>query len=160
MPAVSAVRAYSCSGPDVIDRAKGVASPIDFHREMYEPPSVTTVRMHADEISVDIELVARLIAVQYPNWSHLALRPVEPWGTDNAIWRLGEDLVVRLPRIYWAKRTTGEGSQVAPEARLAPLGVDTRTGGTGATGQRVPLPLVDRRALLEEARRARRADEV
>lgn len=27
---------------------------------------------------------------------------VEPWGTDNAIWRLGDDLVVRLPRIHWA----------------------------------------------------------
>ena len=70
--------------------------------------------MHADEIAVDIELVARLIAVQYPDWSHLALRPVEPWGTDNAIWRLGEDLVVRLPRIYWAKE------QPAKEAKWLP----------------------------------------
>jgi aminoglycoside phosphotransferase (APT) family kinase protein len=71
--------------------------------------------MHDDEIAVDVELVARLIAAQYPRWSGLALRPVEPWGTDNAIWRLGEDPVVRLPRIAWAKE------QPAKEAKWLPI---------------------------------------
>jgi aminoglycoside phosphotransferase (APT) family kinase protein len=54
--------------------------------------------MHDDEIDVDEALVRRLLVTQMP---HLADRPlaiVEPWGTDNAIWRLGADLVVRLPR--------------------------------------------------------------
>ena len=37
-----------------------------------------------------------------PSLAHLPLVIVEPWGTDNAIWRLGSELVVRLPRIGWA----------------------------------------------------------
>jgi len=71
--------------------------------------------MHDDEVPVGVELVARLIADQYPHWGDLALRPVEPRGTDNAIWRLGEDLVVRLPRIAWAKE------QPAKEAKWLPV---------------------------------------
>jgi aminoglycoside phosphotransferase (APT) family kinase protein len=60
------------------------------------------MRMHEDEEAVTDALVRRLLARQMP---HLASRPltmVEPWGTDNGIWRLGDDLVVRLPRIEWA----------------------------------------------------------
>ena len=74
--------------------------------------------MHADEVEVGDELVRRLLTTQMP---HLAERPlaiVEPWGTDNAIWRLGDDLVVRLPRLASAT------AQVELEAtwlpRLAP----------------------------------------
>ena len=58
--------------------------------------------MHADEVEVDVALVRRLVARQMPHLAHRPLAAVEPWGTDNAIWRLGEDLVVRLPRIGWA----------------------------------------------------------
>ena len=58
--------------------------------------------MHADEVEVSEELVRELVSSQFPQWRSLDLRAVEPWGTDNAIFRLGEDLVVRLPRIGWA----------------------------------------------------------
>ncbi len=58
--------------------------------------------MHDDEVPVDHDLVRRLLDTQFPQFAHLPLRRVEPWGTDNAIWRLGDDLVVRLPRIEWA----------------------------------------------------------
>lgn len=81
--------------------------------------TAVATRMHADEVEVSDELVRRLLIGQMP---HLAGRPisrVEPWGTDNGIWRLGDDLVVRLPRI---DRAVG---QVEREAtwlpRLAPL---------------------------------------
>ena len=60
------------------------------------------MRMHADEVEVDEGLVARLLASQMPGLAALPLTRVEPWGTDNAIWRLGDELVVRLPRIRWA----------------------------------------------------------
>jgi len=74
--------------------------------------------MHQDEVEVDDELVGSLLASQMPSLAHLPLVKVEPWGTDNAIWRLGSDLVVRLPRIHWA------AGQVEFEAlwlpRLAP----------------------------------------
>ena len=60
------------------------------------------VRMHEDEVAVDDELVRSLLRSQMPSLAHLPLVVVEPWGTDNAIWRLGSELVVRLPRIDWA----------------------------------------------------------
>jgi aminoglycoside phosphotransferase (APT) family kinase protein len=60
------------------------------------------VRMHRDEVEVTEALVRELIATQMPQLSSRPLTSVEPWGTDNAIWRLGDDLAVRLPRIHWA----------------------------------------------------------
>jgi len=54
--------------------------------------------MHADELDVDVDLVRRLLAEQFPDWSRLPLEPVLPLGTDNANFRLGEELLVRLPR--------------------------------------------------------------
>lgn len=58
--------------------------------------------MHDDEVDVDVELVSRLLEIQFPGWADLPLRPVEPAGTDNAIYRLGASMSVRLPRIDWA----------------------------------------------------------
>jgi aminoglycoside phosphotransferase (APT) family kinase protein len=55
-------------------------------------------RMHADEVPIDATLVRRLLAAQFPRWAGLPLAPVLPWGTDNALYRLGDDLAVRLPR--------------------------------------------------------------
>lgn len=70
--------------------------------------------MHADEVPVDETLVRRLLDAQMPEFAGLSLTIVEPWGTDNAIWRLGDDLVVRLPRIDWAR------GQVARDATWLP----------------------------------------
>jgi aminoglycoside phosphotransferase (APT) family kinase protein len=58
--------------------------------------------MHKEEVEVDEALVRRLLESQLPELADRRLVAVEPWGTDNAIWRLGDDLVVRLPRIHWA----------------------------------------------------------
>ena len=60
------------------------------------------VRMHEGEVAVDDELVRSLLRSQMPSLARLPLVMVQPWGTDNAIWRLGSELVVRLPRIDWA----------------------------------------------------------
>jgi aminoglycoside phosphotransferase (APT) family kinase protein len=70
--------------------------------------------MHEDEVDVDEALVRRLLAGQMPGLADRTLTRVEPWGTDNAIWRLGDDLVVRLPRIHWA------ADQVELEAACLP----------------------------------------
>lgn len=59
-------------------------------------------RMHADEVLVTEPLVRRLIDDQFPQWRHLRITPVPYSGTDNAIFKLGEDMVIRLPRIHWA----------------------------------------------------------
>jgi aminoglycoside phosphotransferase (APT) family kinase protein len=53
--------------------------------------------MHADEIDSDADLVRRLLRAQQPQWAHLPVVPVVSTGTDNAMYRLGDDLVVRLP---------------------------------------------------------------
>lgn len=54
--------------------------------------------MHPDEPDIDERLVRGLLAAQFPEWARLSLAPVESAGTDNAIFRLGDDLAVRLPR--------------------------------------------------------------
>ena len=73
--------------------------------------------MHADEVEVDDALVRRLLAAQMPELADRPLAVVEPWGTDNGIWRLGDDLVVRLPRIRWATGQIGREATWLP--RLA-----------------------------------------
>lgn len=75
--------------------------------------------MHADEIHTDAHLVARLLAGQFPHWAHLPIQPVASAGTDNALYRLGDDMVVRLPRIHWAVENLNKEYQWLP--RLAPL---------------------------------------
>jgi aminoglycoside phosphotransferase (APT) family kinase protein len=59
-------------------------------------------RMHADEVDTDASLVRRLLGAQFPQWAELPIMRVESAGTDNAIYRLGDDMSVRLPRIEWA----------------------------------------------------------
>jgi aminoglycoside phosphotransferase (APT) family kinase protein len=55
-------------------------------------------RRHADEIETDVAFVRRLLAEQFPHWASLPLDPVAESGTVNALYRLGEELVVRIPR--------------------------------------------------------------
>jgi aminoglycoside phosphotransferase (APT) family kinase protein len=74
--------------------------------------------MHDDELDIDLVLVARLVATQFPQWAGLPLRPVEPTGTDNAIFRLGDTRSVRLPRIHWAVTQPEKEREWLP--RLAP----------------------------------------
>lgn len=58
--------------------------------------------MHGGELEIDAGLVRRLLRREQPAWVDLPLRPVPSSGTDNALFRLGEEMVVRLPRIHWA----------------------------------------------------------
>jgi aminoglycoside phosphotransferase (APT) family kinase protein len=74
--------------------------------------------MHDEEVEVDEALVRRLLATQMPELADRPLTMVEPWGTDNAIWRVGDDLVVRLPRIHWATGQIDRDALWLP--RLAP----------------------------------------
>jgi aminoglycoside phosphotransferase (APT) family kinase protein len=78
-----------------------------------------SMRMHADEVVIDEPLVRRLISTQMPEFGGLQLVKVEPWGTDNAVWRLGEEMVVRLPRIHWATGQIDLEREWLP--KLAPL---------------------------------------
>jgi len=64
--------------------------------------AVSQPRMHEDEVDTDADLVRRLLASQHPQWAELPIQRVASAGTDNALYRLGDDLAVRLPRIHWA----------------------------------------------------------
>ncbi|WP_328910975.1 aminoglycoside phosphotransferase family protein [Streptomyces sp. NBC_00234] len=75
---------------------------------------MTGTKMHADEVDIDAPLVGRLIAAQFPAWAHLPVTAVRSAGTDNAMYRLGDDMAVRLPRV---PRAAG---QVAKEQRWLP----------------------------------------
>jgi aminoglycoside phosphotransferase (APT) family kinase protein len=75
--------------------------------------------MHADEADIDISLVRRLLAAQFPHWADLPVEPVDSSGTDNAMYRLGDDMAVRLPRIKGAVGNVDGEQQWMP--RLAPL---------------------------------------
>jgi len=48
-------------------------------------------------VQIDATLVGRLIAVQFPRWASLAIRPVTTQGRDNRTFRLGEHMAARLP---------------------------------------------------------------
>jgi aminoglycoside phosphotransferase (APT) family kinase protein len=59
--------------------------------------------MHEDEVDIDEGLVERLLAAQLPRLAGLPIRAVPSTGTVNAIYRLGDELCVRLPRMQqWA----------------------------------------------------------
>lgn len=70
--------------------------------------------MHADETHIDTDLVRRLVADRLPEWAAMPVEPVPSSGTDNAMYRLGDDLAVRLPRI---PRVAGN---IELERRLVP----------------------------------------
>ena len=59
--------------------------------------------MHEHEIPSDAALVRRLLAAQFPQWADLPIERIETTGTVNALYRLGDDLVVRLPRTDWSE---------------------------------------------------------
>ena len=74
--------------------------------------------------TTDVALVRRMLERQFPQWSDLALRPVDKGGWDNHSFRLGADMVVRLPR------SGAYAGQVAREHRWLPW-----------LAPRLPLPI-------------------
>ena len=79
----------------------------------------STGKLHAAEADIDVTLVARLLAAQFPQWADLPIEPVRSAGTDNALFRLGTDKVVRLPRILTATGQVEKEHLWLP--RLAPF---------------------------------------
>ncbi|HEV2030317.1 MAG TPA: aminoglycoside phosphotransferase family protein [Candidatus Dormibacteraeota bacterium] len=79
----------------------------------------STGKLHADEAPIDVTLVARLLAAQFPQWADLSIEPVRSAGTDNALFRLGKDKAVRLPRILTATGQVEKEHLWLP--RLAPF---------------------------------------
>ncbi|WP_239095790.1 aminoglycoside phosphotransferase family protein [Micromonospora lutea] len=69
--------------------------------------------LHEGEIPVDEGVVRSLLTDQCPQWAHLPLSRAGA-GTDNTMYRLGDDLLVRLPR------TAAKASSLRKELRWLP----------------------------------------
>ncbi len=80
------------------------------------------VKMHEGEIDIDIALVRRLLTEQFPEISERSISLVQSTGTVNAMYRLGDDLCVRLPRLErWADGIDNEWAwlpKLAPHISL------------------------------------------
>ena len=100
---------------------------------------VPTSKMHADELHTDEALVRRLLAAQFPQWAELPIEVLPAGGTDNAIYRLGDELSVRLPRRRdWATGSLDKEFEWLPKlAPLVPLSVPTPVA-RGAPGEGYP----------------------
>lgn len=71
--------------------------------------------LHDDEVVSTPDLVRRLVADQFPRWAHLPVTPGPAGGTDHHLFRLGDDLLVRMPKIVWAQ------DQASSDARWLPV---------------------------------------
>ncbi|MGA4839199.1 aminoglycoside phosphotransferase family protein [Streptomyces sp. G45] len=71
---------------------------------MSEPPPSTEehagerTKAHADKPDIDVPLVRSLLAAQFPQWAALPIERFPSAGTVNEVFRLGDDMAVRLPR--------------------------------------------------------------
>jgi aminoglycoside phosphotransferase (APT) family kinase protein len=96
--------------------------------------------MHPDELPIDEALVRSLVVAQFPEWAALPLRPVRFFGTDNAIYRLGDELAVRLPRREKNVIQLEKEIEWLPKlARLLPLAIPEPVA-VGEPGEGYPLP--------------------
>ncbi len=64
-----------------------------------------TEALHDDELRIDNSLVRSLLATRSPAYAELPLRRLEATGSTNALFRLGDDLLVRMPRQPGGTRT-------------------------------------------------------
>ncbi|PSK98016.1 aminoglycoside phosphotransferase (APT) family kinase protein [Murinocardiopsis flavida] len=91
-------------------------------------------------VEVGTDLVRRLLAAQFPQWAELPIAPVPLSGMDNATFRLGADLSVRLPRFaQWVGQVEREQEWLPRLAPLLPLPVPEPLA-MGRPGEGYPFP--------------------
>jgi aminoglycoside phosphotransferase (APT) family kinase protein len=79
-------------------------------------------KMHEDEVNIDVTLVRELLGAQFPQWATLPIEPIQSIATDNAIYRLGTDMCIRLPRIPGAAKHLETEQKWLPKfATILPL---------------------------------------
>ncbi|WP_406439752.1 aminoglycoside phosphotransferase family protein [Streptomyces sp. NBC_01613] len=93
-----------------------------------------------DGVLIDATLIRRLLAAQFPQWAHLPVRPVPQSGMDNATFRLGDELSVRLPRYaHWVGQVEREHRWLPRLAPYLPLEVSEPLL-MGEPGEGYPYP--------------------
>ncbi|GAB4080589.1 aminoglycoside phosphotransferase family protein [Modestobacter muralis] len=89
---------------------------------------------------LDEILVRRLIAAQFPQWAGLPVTRVEPGGWDNRTFRLGTELLVRLPSAAeYAEAVAKEQLWLPVLAPQLPQPVPVQLAA-GAPGEGFPWP--------------------
>ncbi|MBB3678009.1 aminoglycoside phosphotransferase family protein [Modestobacter versicolor] len=89
-------------------------------------------------MQIDVPLVRRLVRAQFPEWGQLPVRPVTSSGWDNRTFRLGEEMLVRLPSAEGYAAAVGKEQRWLPHlARHLPLPVPVPLA-QGAPGQGYP----------------------
>jgi aminoglycoside phosphotransferase (APT) family kinase protein len=71
--------------------------------------------LHSDEIPIDAELVRRLVGRRMPAHADAPIRRLTSSGSTNALFRLGDELLVRLPR------QPGGSASISKEAVWLPV---------------------------------------
>ena len=96
--------------------------------------------MHDGELEVGAELVRRLVAEQFPELRDLPVSRVRSTGTVNAIFRIGDQLCARLPRLPHGSQDLDREWHWLP--RLAPQLSLTipKPVGRGRPADGYPLP--------------------
>jgi len=74
-----------------------------------------TQALHSDEIPIDAELVRLLVGRVMPAYADAPVRRLASSGSTNALFRLGEELLVRLPR------QPGGSETISKEAKWLPM---------------------------------------
>ena len=103
--------------------------------------------MHDDQIYSDIDLVRSLLEAQLPQRANLPIEHVESTGTDNALYRLGSEMVVHMPlrpaatgsiekEHLWLPLTARHASSLIPVPRYSAKEPTrcTQFRGSGAVG--------------------------
>lgn len=100
-------------------------------------------RMHDDEVEIDADLVRRLLTGQHPQWADLPIERVESTGTVNAIFRVGDDVAVRLPRTPRWHDLDAELCWLGSLAGLLPISIPEAVArGEPSDGYRWPWAVV------------------
>ena len=75
--------------------------------------------MNEKSIILNADLAHKLIAEQFPEYSHLHITDVDKQGHDNRTYRLGEHMLIRMPT------AADYALKVPKEHELLPLSVST-----------------------------------
>jgi aminoglycoside phosphotransferase (APT) family kinase protein len=91
--------------------------------------------MHADQLEVRPEVIAALVADQFPQWRDQPIRPATTAGTVNARFRVGNTVVLRFPLL---PATTAELEAEQEYARMIAAAVPFAVPGPLGLGEPGP----------------------
>jgi aminoglycoside phosphotransferase (APT) family kinase protein len=93
MQVTQAVRQHNFAQPLSVPSCNWIEVAKEWNRFIF-----MVYRLHDNEIPIDIDLVRKLVDTQLPQYAVLSLSRLEKSGSPNVLFRLGDDLLVRLPR--------------------------------------------------------------